>query len=110
VPPEDTIGYYEALANASGGFAETQKFFPVLPGTWDGATAAVALAPAVSMPSARWSSGSRKVSHPCASSPHTRPAGRVDRTRPLCPYPQMATYKGTGSIDDAANFTCAVPK
>jgi len=34
--------------------------------------------------------------------------GRIDRTRPLCPYPQMAKYKGTGSIDDAANFVCAV--
>ena len=32
--------------------------------------------------------------------------GVVDRTRPLCPYPQVATYKGTGSIDDAASFTC----
>jgi len=35
-------------------------------------------------------------------------AGKVDRTRPLCPYPQVAKYKGTGSIDDAANFVCAV--
>jgi Tannase and feruloyl esterase len=32
--------------------------------------------------------------------------GRVERTRPLCPYPQVATYKGTGSTDDAANFVC----
>ena len=30
----------------------------------------------------------------------------VDRTRPLCPYPQVAKYVGTGSIDDAANFRC----
>lgn len=35
-----------------------------------------------------------------------RTAGRVDRTRPLCPYPQVARYKGTGSIDEAANFAC----
>jgi feruloyl esterase len=34
-------------------------------------------------------------------------AGKVDRTRPLCPYPQIAKYKGSGSIDEAANFTCA---
>jgi len=33
--------------------------------------------------------------------------GTVDRTRPLCPYPQVARYKGTGSTDDAASFTCA---
>lgn len=36
--------------------------------------------------------------------------GRVARTRPLCPYPQVAKYKGTGSIDDAANFSCAAPQ
>lgn len=33
-------------------------------------------------------------------------AGKVVRTRPLCPYPQVAHYKGSGSIDDAANFSC----
>lgn len=32
--------------------------------------------------------------------------GGVDRTRPLCPYPQVAVYGGTGSTDDAANFMC----
>jgi feruloyl esterase len=32
--------------------------------------------------------------------------GKVDRTRPLCPYPQTAQYKGTGSTDEAANFVC----
>jgi feruloyl esterase len=35
--------------------------------------------------------------------------GKVDRTRPLCPYPQLAKYSGSGSIDDAANFTCKLP-
>jgi feruloyl esterase len=36
-------------------------------------------------------------------------AGKVDRTRPLCPYPQVAKYEGAGSTDDAANFVCAAP-
>jgi len=35
--------------------------------------------------------------------------GKVDRSRPLCPFPQVAKYKGTGSIDDAANFACGSP-
>jgi feruloyl esterase len=34
---------------------------------------------------------------------------RVDMTRPLCPYPQVAVYKGTGSTNDAANFACKAP-
>ena len=35
--------------------------------------------------------------------------GKVVRTRPLCPYPEMARYKGSGSIDEAANFSCVLP-
>jgi feruloyl esterase len=35
--------------------------------------------------------------------------GTVDRTRPLCPYPQVARYKSAGSIDDAASFVCQTP-
>jgi feruloyl esterase len=38
-----------------------------------------------------------------------RKDGRVVRTRPLCPYPQIARYKGSGSIDKAENFVCAAP-
>jgi hypothetical protein len=38
-----------------------------------------------------------------------RTDGRVDRTRPLCPFPQVARYKGTGSTDDAASFECRRP-
>lgn len=34
------------------------------------------------------------------------PASGVVRTRPLCPYPQVARYTGTGSTDDAASFAC----
>jgi len=35
-------------------------------------------------------------------------SGVIDMTRPLCPYPQQAVYKGGGSINDAANFSCKV--
>ena len=35
--------------------------------------------------------------------------GAVVQTRPLCPYPQVAKHKGTGSTDDAANFACSAP-
>ena len=35
------------------------------------------------------------------------PAGwAADRTRPLCPYPKVARYSGSGSVDAAASFTC----
>jgi feruloyl esterase len=33
----------------------------------------------------------------------------VVRTRPLCPYPEVAKYQGKGSVDDASNFRCGAP-
>lgn len=36
--------------------------------------------------------------------------GVVDLLRPLCLYPQVAQYKGTGSTAEAENFVCANPK
>ena len=46
--------------------------------------------------------------------PETIPAshqtgGRADRTRNLCPYPQVSTYVGSGSESEAANYTCTMP-
>jgi feruloyl esterase len=32
--------------------------------------------------------------------------GAQGMTRPLCPYPQYAEYKGTGDLKDAANLSC----
>jgi feruloyl esterase len=36
-------------------------------------------------------------------------AGKVDRSRPLCLYPQVARWKGAGSTDEAGNFACVAP-
>lgn len=33
----------------------------------------------------------------------------TNRSRPLCPFPQHAVYKGTGSDEDASNFQCSGP-
>ena len=35
--------------------------------------------------------------------------GAVDRSRPLCTYPKVAVYKGTGDTNDAASFACRDP-
>jgi feruloyl esterase len=37
-------------------------------------------------------------------------AGKTVFTRPLCPYPQAAVYKGSGDTNVADNFECGVPK
>ena len=33
--------------------------------------------------------------------------GQTEMSRPLCPYPQVAKYSGSGSTDDAKNFACS---
>jgi pimeloyl-ACP methyl ester carboxylesterase len=38
------------------------------------------------------------------------PTGAVTMTRPLCPYPQTVEYKGSGDLNSAENFECAMPK
>jgi len=35
------------------------------------------------------------------------PGRGVQMTRPLCPYPQVAKYKGSGDTNDAHNFVCS---
>jgi len=34
--------------------------------------------------------------------------GRVDMTRPLCAYPEVATWDGQGNPYDAASYSCQV--
>ena len=35
--------------------------------------------------------------------------GKAQFTRPLCAYPKVARYNGTGDVNDAANFACIAP-
>jgi feruloyl esterase len=37
------------------------------------------------------------------------PASGIARTRPLCPFPEVAQWKGSGSTDEASNFVCSKP-
>jgi hypothetical protein len=50
-----------------------------------------------------------KAPNAVIASHFARPDAPPDRTRPLCPYPQVAKYKGTGSTDEASNFVCSKP-
>jgi feruloyl esterase len=54
----------------------------------------------------RWREGGKAPDAVVAS--HAT-GGKVDRTRPLCAYPEVAKYKGSGSTDEAANFACVKP-
>jgi feruloyl esterase len=108
VPPEDGIHYYEAVERAMGGPGQTTDFFRLFmapgmghcsggrgPNTFD-ALGAVD----------QWVERG-KAPEKIVASHMTN--GVTDRTRPLCPYPEIAKWSGAGSIDDAANFVCVRP-
>jgi feruloyl esterase len=107
--PEGTIDYYQRVQARMGGPGDTSKF------------ARLFLAPGVShcaggpgpQPDGQFEAVVRWVEE--SKAPDTlravrRENGAVIRTRPLCPFPSIAKYKGTGSTDDAANFACASPR
>jgi len=113
---DDTTSWYRALRTANGGDAGNfARFFPV-PGMnhCSGGPALDQfdmLAPLVN-----WVEKGQAPDSVLAGARGTGNAGGVNadlpaawsaaRSRPLCPYPKVARYKGSGSIEDAASFSC----
>jgi tannase/feruloyl esterase len=121
ISPLNAIAYYESV-KAKMGADEAGEFVRLfmLPGVQHcdggpgpaGFNAASALASDaqhdVNLAMERWVEEGVAPAHIIAAKYKTgsdRASGLV-RTRPLCPYPQVARYKGTGSTDEAASFAC----
>jgi feruloyl esterase len=105
VSPFDTIDYYDSVVKANGGLESTQtfyRFFPVPGMAHCGGGTGTSTFDSLAALEAWVERGIVPESIPASRVV----AGRVDRTRPLCAYPAAAHYRGTGAIDDAANFTC----
>ena len=109
VPPQNTINYYESVVDAMGGLASVQNSMILFmaPGMGhcfggDGPFAFDSIA-ALEQWVEKGKAPDRIVA---AHFPPGSDTGKPDRTRPLCPYPQVAKYIGSGSTDDASNFVC----
>jgi tannase/feruloyl esterase len=115
----DTIAYYERVRTRQGSQQETDRFFRLFlvagMGHCSGGTGATSF-------------GNQNAPAPVVDAQHDlltaldawvdrdAPPDRIvasrvvdgvtTRTRPLCSYPRRATYTGSGSTDDAANFVC----
>jgi feruloyl esterase len=106
ISPLNSIDYYNSVAAKLGGAAKIDGSFRLFmaPGVnhcggGDGPSRFDAVAAIEQWVEQGKAPDSLVASHASGGNP-------VDRTRPLCPYPQVARYAGTGSSDDAANFTC----
>ena len=107
IPPRESVNYYNAVVKAMGKekVADAVRLFMV-PGMGhcgggDGPNEFDMLAVIE-----QWREHEKTPTAVLASQVSQ---GRVSRTRPLCAYPQIAKYKGAGSIDNAENFVCAAP-
>jgi feruloyl esterase len=101
---KDTIDYYERMSKANGGEAKVKDWSRLFlsPGmghcgggsatldTFDFLSAAVNWVEKNSPPESVTATG----------------RAFPGRSRPLCPYPQHAQYKGNGNPEDAANYSC----
>ena len=107
IPPFGTVAYYQAMQDTMGGLAAVQRFarlfmFPGMnhcfggdgPNSFDMLTPMMAWVEQGVAPTKIVAAGM---------------VNGVTRTRPVFPYPQVARYRGSGSIDTAANFVPANP-
>jgi len=110
ISPSGTTQYYERVTHTLGGRDKVHGSYRLFmapgmghcsggegPNTFDMVTALE-----------RWVEGGVAPNQVPASISRTSPA--INRSRPLCPFPEVAVYKGTGSTDEAANFACQTPK
>jgi feruloyl esterase len=103
----DTQAYYEKLVAANGGLASAQTFARAffVPGMnhCSGGPATDAFDPLQAV--VNWVEKGQAPETIAAAALPTN-AWFPNRTRPLCAWPKFAKYKGSGSIEDAANFSC----
>jgi feruloyl esterase len=102
-----TIGYYESVRDTSGAgqLGEWFRLF-LAPGMGH---CGGGEGPNVFDPVAALEQWVEEGRAPATITASRRAEGKPDRTRPLCPYPQVAKHQGAGSIDEAASFTCRLP-
>ncbi|ALK96798.1 esterase [Massilia sp. WF1] len=113
---DDTTAWYEALRTANGGDAANFARFYRVPGMNHCSGGPATDQFDMLTPLVNWVEKGQAPDSVQASARGSGNAGGVNadvpanwlasRTRPLCAYPKVARYKGSGSVDDAASFSC----
>ncbi len=124
IPAQNGIDYYEKVAAADKGLDHTQEYFRafLVPGLYHcaggpGATAFGTSGPApesqmdadhdIVSSLDRWvDKGVAPTKIIATKYVDNSPAKGIALQRPLCAYPEVARYKGSGDPNDAASFTC----
>ena len=124
VPPRTATTFYEGVCKTMGGESETKDFFrlfvvpdygmcpAMFPGAFDALGAVqkwVEEGIAPDQIKATYGTQGRQFRERAGMQDTPQSRAPVLKTRPVCPYPQVAIYKGGGDTNDAANFTCGRP-
>ncbi|MGH9718559.1 MAG: tannase/feruloyl esterase family alpha/beta hydrolase [Candidatus Acidiferrales bacterium] len=109
IAPENSVNYYKSVMAKMGGLKKTQQFARLfmVPGMThcQGGIGPTTFDPLT--PLEKWREQGIAPAKIIASKSVN---GKVVETRPLCPYPKAAIYKGSGDTNKAANFACGIPK
>jgi feruloyl esterase len=128
IPAQNGIDYFETVAAAQKGRDKADTFFRafLVPGLYhcNGGPGPIAFGTAGAPPASqndadhnilralqRWVEDGKAPDKVIATKYVDNDAKKgVALQRPLCPYPQVAMYNGSGDMNDAANFSCRVPR
>jgi feruloyl esterase len=108
--PENTISYYNAVTKAMGGEKQDDwmRLF-LMPGMGH-CSGGVGPDQADFLGAMEaWKENGAAPSQIVATRNGGGRSGLTPMTRPLCPFPQLAKYSGSGIADDAKNFVCSAP-
>jgi feruloyl esterase len=124
IPAQNGIDYYEQVVAAEKGLERTQGFFRafLVPGLYHcaGGPGATAFGGSLPPPAtqldadhdmvsavARWvEKGVAPEKIVATKYVDNNPTKGIALQRPLCAYPQVARYKGSGDVNDAGSFAC----
>jgi feruloyl esterase len=124
VPPRTATTYYDGVVKTMGGENKTKDFFrlfiipdygmcaAMFPGTFDALGAVqrwVEEGVAPDHIKTTYVEQGRQFRERAGMQDTPESKSRVLKTRPVCPYPEVAIYKGSGDTSDAANFKCGKP-
>ncbi len=123
IPAQNGVDYFESVVKTQGGSEKTEQFFRVflVPGLYHcaGGPGASGFGGSVAPPVvdadhdvtaavAKWVEQGVAPQRIVATKYVDNSAAKgIALQRPLCVYPMVARYKGSGDQNDAANFTCS---
>ena len=113
---DDTVNWYEGLRQANGGDASNFARYYQVPGMNHCSGGPATDQFDMLSPLVEWvekgqrpgpvKASARGAGNPAGTNADVPASWAANRSRPLCAYPQVATYKGSGSTEDAASFSC----